>query len=229
MARSVRDRIEMVWDQELEPDLRRYQVAAARQVLAEEQLRGFDERPRRIVDRRYDAPLDSVRFGGTIEFIARGDIAALLRWIWEEIVRRSPVLTGRYKSSHLIMLNGTSVGSDPEAVIRQMKSGDRIQIVNTQPYAKKIEGRARSRTGGAAVRGQSKQAPNGVYRAVYASAKRRYNKVAMIDFTYVKLDTGLTVMGFQGGGKNRKRMRRPAVFPAIKLFQSASAREGSPG
>lgn len=228
MARTRRDVIATVWDEELEPDLRKYQVTVARQALAEEQVRGFDERPRRIVDRRYDVPIEAVRFGGVIEFIPRGDIAELLRWIFAEIVRRSPVLTGRYRDSHIIMINGVSVGSDPEAAIRRYKPGDRVQIVNTQPYAKKIEGRSRTRTGGSAMRGQSKQAPNGVYRAVYGAAKRRYSKVAFIDFTYVKLDTGLSVMGSQGGGRNRKRVRRPAVFPCIKLFQSESGRLGSP-
>ncbi len=228
MARAARERIDTVWDEAIEPDIRKYTATVARQALAEEQLRGFDERPRRIVDRRYDAPLDSVRPFGVIEFIARGDIAELLRWIWAALVKRSPVLTGRYKRSHLVMINGVSVGPDPEAVIAKYKPGDRIQIVNTMPYAKKIEGRSKTKTGGAAVRGQSKQAPNGVYRAVYGAAKRRYGKVAFIDFSYVKLDTGRTVMGLQGGGKNRKRVRRPAVFPAIQIFQSATAREGSP-
>ena len=104
MARARRDVVATVWDEELEPDLRKYQVTVARQALAEEQVRGFDERPRRIVDRRYDVPIEAVRFGGVIEFIARGDIAELLRWIFAEIVRRSPVLTGRYRDSHIIMI-----------------------------------------------------------------------------------------------------------------------------
>jgi hypothetical protein len=239
MARSARERIDTIWDADLVPDIREYTKTVARQVLAEEQMKGFDEKPRRIVDRQFDAPLDAVRPFGVIEFIARGDIAELLRWIWAGILRRSPVLTGRYKGSHLIMLNGTSIGSDPEAVIAKYKPGDRIQIVNTMPYAKKIEGRSKTKAGGAAVRGQSKKAPNGVYRAVFGAATRRYGKVAFIDFKYVKLDTGVTVMGYQGGAhftakknagdiRRRKRIKRPAVYPSIHISQSEAGRLGSP-
>ena len=239
MARAARERIDTVWDAELQPDIREYTKTVARQALAEEQLKGFDERPRRIVDRQFDAPLDAVRPFGVIEFIARGDIAELLRWIWAAILRRSPVLTGRYKKSHLIMINGASVGADPEAAIARYKPGDRVQIVNTMPYAKKIEGRSKTKTGGAAVRGQSKKAPNGVYRSVFGAASRRYGKVAFIDFKYVKLDLGVTVMGYQGGAhytakrnagdiRRRKRIKRPAVYPSIQIFQSETGRLGSP-
>lgn len=227
MARAPRNSIAAVWDEELEPDVRRYQVAVAKQVLAEEQLRGFDERPVRIVDRRTNAPVESVRQFGVIEFVSRADLADVVRWMFERLVQISPVFEGDYRRSHLLFLNRVSVGTDVEELLKRYRPGDRIQIVNTQPYAKKIEGRGKSARG-AAVRPLSKQAPNGVYRAVYAAARRRFAKRGIyFDFTYRKLDLGVTAMGLQGGGRNRKRIRRPVVYPQIQLYQSTAGREGS--
>jgi hypothetical protein len=228
MARAPRNSIAAVWDEALEPDVRQYQVAVARQVLAEEQLRGFDERPVRIVDRRTNAPVESVRAFGVIEFVSRADLADVARWVFAELVRRSPVgPTGRYQKSHLVFLNRASVG-DMEAALRVYKPGDRIQIVNTQPYARKIEGRKQSKAKGGAIKPLSKQAPNGVYRAVYAAARRRFaQRGIFFDFTYRKLDLGVTAWGLQGGGRNRKRIRRPIVYPQIQIYQSTAGREGS--
>ncbi|MGE0722820.1 MAG: hypothetical protein AB7O45_00520 [Alphaproteobacteria bacterium] len=233
MARSASQRIDTIWNKTLEPDLKRYHIRVAREALAAEQARGFDPKPRRIVDRRFDAPLEAVKTGGVIEFVARADIADIARWIWARLVEKSPVGSppadkhpGLYKRSHVAMLNGVAMNGI-EAVLRAYKPGDTIQLVNTQPYAKKIEGRGRSARG-AAIRPLSKQAPTGVYRSVYASAHRRYGKTAWIDFTYVRLNTGITAWGYVGGGKNRKRARRPVVYPTIKLKQGASALTGSP-
>lgn len=239
MARAPvvrRDRIDTVWDKDLEPDIRKLQVRIAREVLAAEQAKGFDPKPRRIVDRRYDAPLEAVKPFGVIEFVARGDVLAVARWIYQQLKAKSPVLTGRYRSSHIIMVNEAALRGTLDE-LRDFRPGDRIQIVNTQPYARKIEGRGKSFRGGM-LPALSKQAPNGVYRSVYAAARRRFGKVAFIDFTYRKLDLGVTAWGYQGGGwarkdgastqHRRKRIRRPLVYPVIKIFQSRSAMMGSP-
>lgn len=208
----ARDRLALVWDEVLEPDIRQFQIMTARHVLAEEQARGFDREPRVIVDRRFDAAIETVKPFGRIEFVERVDIGEVVEWIWKRLLERSPVLTGRYQDSHIVMINGASV---PD--IRGYKPGDRIQIVNIQPYARKVE------------RGQSIMAPNGVYRGVFNAARRRYGRNLFIDFRYVKLDLGVEVTGFQGGrskgvqhNRARKRVKRPQVYPSIQLYQGGT-------
>lgn len=240
MARSASQRIDTLWDQKLEPDVRKFHARVARETLAAEQARGFDKQPLRFVDRRTSAPLESVRPFGIIEFVARSDIADAARWIFQKLYALSPIgsrpKSRRYIKSHLVFLNRTSVGYDIEAALKLYKPGDRIQIVNDKPYAKKIEGRGKS-VRGAAIKPLSKQAPNGVYRSVYAAARRRFAKTIFLDFTYRKLDLDVTAMGYQGGGWQRKdgastqhrrrRIRRPVVYPVINIYQSQAGREGS--
>lgn len=229
MARSPRNSVAAAWDEAIQPDVRKFQIAVAKDALADEQARGFDERPVRIVDRKTNAPVESVRQFGVIEFVSRADLADVVRWIFARLAEISPVYEGDYKKSHLLFLNRVSVGTDVEALLKRYRPGDRIQIVNTQPYAKKIEGRKQSKAKGGAIKPLSKQAPNGVYRAVFAQAKRRFSRRGVyLDFTYRKLDTGVTAWGLQGGGKNRKRVRRPVVYPQIQIYQSTAGQMGSP-
>lgn len=213
------ENIAVVWDEVLEPDIRLFQIETARRVLAEEQARGFDRNPRVIVDRRFDAPIESVKPFGRIEFVQRVDIGEVVEWIWKRLLERSPVLTGRYQDSHIVMINGVQV-PDIRAIgleQRGYQPGDRIQFVNTQPYARKIE------------KGHSVKAPNGVYRTVFAAARRRYGRNLFIDYKFVKLNLGVKVRGFQGGrskgvrhNRPRKRVLRDQVYPAIQLYQGAA-------
>ena len=211
--------LDLVWSRELEPDLREFQVQVANETLAEEIAQGFDSRPRRIVDRRFDAPITSVKFGGRIEFLASFDLAEIAEWVWMEVRRRSPILSGDYQDSHVIMVNGTS-----RAVLGELQPTDRVQIVNTRPYARKIEGGGGP--SGPTKAPQSLQAPNGVYRMVYRAARSRFGRNAFIDWKWVKLDLGVRAWGLQGGrskgvvhDRARKRILRPMVYPAIQIYQ----------
>jgi hypothetical protein len=167
---------------------------------------------------------------GKIEFVARQNYADIVLWALNELWKRSPILTRRYINSHVVMINGTSLGANMAAALRAAKPGDRIQIVNTQPYAKKIEGRPASRKRGiSAIRGQSRQAPNGVYRVVQRLAVQRYGRSIFVDYKFVKLDTGVKVWGFAGGSNrrgpmkqgDRKRIQRDAVYPALQFYIKA--------
>jgi hypothetical protein len=218
------DRIDTVWDAELEPDFRQYVIATARHVLAEEQTRGFDKDPLTIVDNKWNAPVEGVKTFGQIQFHARADLGEVIDWIFRRVVERSPVLTGRYVQQHHVLVNGAE--ASPERW-KTVKAGDRIQFVNAAPYAKKIEGRDKGRGGAAAVKGQSLQAPNGVYRAVYREAQRRFGKLVFLDFTYVKLNLGVQVWKNvnyyvrKDGTKSAGSYKRVAmVYPCIKLYQA---------
>lgn len=192
--------------------------------------KGFDNEPVVITDGVTRRDPAQVKPYGKIEFVARQNYADIVLWAMNELWKRSPILTRRYINSHVVMINGVSLGANQTAALRAAKPGDRIQIVNTQPYARKLEGATASgKTGRSRRKGTSRQAPNGVYRAVLQSLVQRYGKSIFIDFTYVKLNLGVKVWGDQGGGtfkrkgkwvklKATKRVLRDQVYPALKLF-----------
>lgn len=174
---------------------------------------------RSIVDGRFDADPNTVKPYGKIEFVRR-DLGEIVEYVWKELIRRSPVLTGRYQDSHVLMINGVQAQD-----ISAVKPGDRVQFVNTQPYARKIEGGGTVQN--PAVKPQSMSAPNGVYRVVYRSAKRLYGKAAFIDFRWKRLNLGVRVMRHSGGGSH-KRTLADMIYPVISiraLGQAAGAEE----
>ena len=138
-----------------------------------------------------------------------------------------------------MLLNGAEIGGDVKVALQSVKETDRVQIVNPQPYAKKIEGR-RSRSKGrgaaktktAAVGGLSRQTPRGVYeRVVLPLLVRRYGRSMFFDFKYVKLNSGLKAKGLSGGGRRanstaqtimgdykRSRILRDVVYPSLHFF-----------
>jgi len=208
-------------------------ITIAEQALTEEVSKGFDNEPVVVTDNVVRRDYQQVKPFGKIEFLARPDMAAAVYWALTELQKKSPVKTGRYASSHVVMLNGAEIQGNIWQALRNVKDGDRVQIVNVQPYAKKIEGRKGSRKRGlSAVAGLSKQAPRGVYeRVVLPELIQRYGKSFFFDFKYVTLSTGVKVWGYIGGGRHksktlnrligqkaRKRVRRDLVYPAIQFF-----------
>ena len=201
-------------------------IRVAETVLREEVGKGFDNQPVVVTDGVPRRDYNGVKPFGRIEFIRRPQMAEAVLWALDMLRKRSPVLTGRYVQSHTVLLNGAEIAGDLKAALRNVKDTDRVQIVNPQPYAKKIEGRkARSRgrganrTKSAAVAGLSKQAPRGVYeRVVLPMLVQRYGRSMFFDFKYVKLSSGVKVMGWSGGGAARKRILRDHVYPALQFF-----------
>lgn len=194
-------------------------IKAGMAALREEVAKGFDNQPVVVTDGVPRRDPEQVRPFGKIEFIRRPQMAEAVRWALTELQKRSPVLTGRYASSHAVLINGTEVQGDIAGALRAVKETDRVQIVNPQPYAKKIEGRASSKKRGIkGERGLSSQAPGGVYRVVLRTLVQRYGRSMFFDFKYVKLAGGMKVKGWQGGGANRKRVMRDHVFPALQFF-----------
>jgi len=201
-------------------------IAVAEKALREEVGKGFDTQPVVITDGIPRRGYDQVRPFGKIEFARRPQMAEAVLWALDQLRRRSPVRSGRYAQSHAVLLNGVEIGGDLRTALLAVKDTDRVQIVNPQPYAKKIEGRkaaskgrGASRVKTAAVEGLSRQAPRGVYeRVVLPLLVRRYGRSMFFDFKYVKLDTGLKVKGYQGGGASRKRIMRDHVYPALQFF-----------
>jgi hypothetical protein len=164
---------------------------------------------------------------GKIEFVQSGSLQEVARWILSELARKSPVLTGRYQKSHIFMINGLQADDD---ALDRLKPGDLLQVVNTQPYAGKIEGRdaftrwdakkgttwhkhggkgltrwgVRKKQGQSrsAGQGESAQARNGVYRVVLAEAQARYGRLVVIKYAPTQLSLGVKVWGQQGGRRS---------------------------
>ena len=192
---------------------------------------GFDNRPVVITDGAPRRAPEQVKPFGKIVFTARPNMAEVVRWALSELQKKSPVKTGRYASSHAVFLNGAEIQGNIWETLRKATNGtDRVQIVNTQPYARKIEGAtANKKTGRGRRRGISRQARAGVYRPVLRALVNRYSKSMFFDYKNVKLPAlSVKVWGFQGGGHkrggkyvghaNRTRVQRDQVYPALQFF-----------
>lgn len=198
-------------------------IAVAERALREEVGRGFDNKPVVVTDGTPRRDYMQVKPFGKIEFIANTSMADAVRWALTELQRKSPVLTGRYASSHTVMINNAEVQGNIWAALRAVKSTDRVQIVNPQPYARKIEKATarkatKKRHGRTARVALSKQARSGVYQPVLRALVGRYGKSLFFDFKYVKLNTGLKVWGKSGGSASAKRVLRDQVYPALQFF-----------
>lgn len=194
-------------------------IRAAERVLREEVAKGFDTSPVVVTDGVTRRDYHDVRPFGRIEFIRRPVMVDAVLWALDELRKRSPVKTGRYVATHAVLVNGVEITGNIALALRNVKDTDRVQIVNPQPYARKLEGATANRkTGRVARKGSSRQARSGIYRPVLAALVQRFGRSMFFDYKLVKLNTGLKVWGNQGGGKSRKRVQRDQVYPALQFF-----------
>jgi len=190
-------------------------IETAERALREEVARGFDTEPVVITDGMPRRDYLQVKPFGRIEFAARTSMVEAVRWALNELQKKSPVLTGRYASSHTVMISGAEVQGNILVALRNVQPTDRVQIVNPQPYARKIEGAtANRRTGRGKRAALSRQARSGVYRVVLRALVNRFGKALFFDFKYVNLNIGIKVWGKQGA----RRVQRDQVYPALQFF-----------
>jgi len=140
---------------------------------AQEQNRlalGFVPPHETYVDGRRGAPMESVKPDGVIvsEFEVMADMFGYIDLL---LITHSPVKSGRYRRSHLLLADGVEI--DPSSP--QLPDADEYVYINAQPYSRKIE------------RGLSSQAPEGVYEAVAALAAKRFGNLARIRFSFRSL------------------------------------------
>jgi hypothetical protein len=195
--------------------VRQATIDTAIRALQEEVARGFDSEPVVITDGMPRRDYLGVKPFGRIEFAARTSMAEAVRWALTELQKKSPVLTGRYASSHTVMINGAEVEGNIWVALRNARPTDRVQIVNPQPYARKIEGATANRRTGRGKRvALSRQARSGVYRVVLRALVNRFGKSLFFDFKYVNLNIGIKVWGKRGA----RRVQRDQVYPALQFF-----------
>lgn len=161
---------------------------------------------RTFVDGSEGAALERVRPDGTI--VREYDLVLdALLWIGEDLVRLSPVGSGRdphpglYRRTHTLFADGAAI-----------EPTDRIPLarefvwMSPLPYARKIEG-----TGSRPP--QSRQAPEGVYEVVAARARRMFGRVVRIQFAFRTAVGGAIVGGRLG---NASRERNPAIVVTVR-------------
>lgn len=145
-------------------------VETAKQKHAE--IMNRDPRPAsftRYVDGREGAAEESVRAGGVIVY-RYPRLEAVAQFAMEALFDLSPVLSGAYRTSHMLFLNAS-----PVANLQDLRPGDEISIANPLPYARKIEvGAMTMRVPGSDL----------VYQQARRKVMSRWGNVAKVDFTY---------------------------------------------
>lgn len=207
-------------------------IITADEVLKDEQSQGFDDFPVMLVDGRRSKNVLQVSPLGQIEFVSRQNFGDILIEAYEGLLDRSKVLTGRYKASHYVFLNGIQVATDLASLLSwlktepEFKNNDTLRIVNIQPYARRLE-----RLGVTAQRTHVKREdtgrrkgiktgkfinlPNGAYQLTTRSIKAKYKQNAIIKFSFLP-GTSLGLTGtFKKGRAGKNSAGRPYLYPSI--------------
>ena len=164
--------IALIIDQDLSPGAQSGFLAGyAREALADAEAQNAAVLGRvpgheTFVDRVRGAPLESVRPDGVISFEFQM-LDEVVLWIAEQLVRRSPFRSGRFAASFILFADGSEVD-----INQPPPAASEYVFLNTQPYARKIE------------RGQSPQAPDGVFEAIAILAARRFGNTAQVGFGF---------------------------------------------
>ena len=210
------------WDKLANPLIADFTRKVAEEALIGAVRGGFDNEPVVVTDGVPFRDYADVKPFGKIEFIRRPVMAECARWMLARLIAIAPVGPGRnghYKDAFVVMVNDAQV---EDAALDKVKPTDRVQIVNTKPYARKLEG-SRAKGKGSRRRPRKKalsaQAPAGVFTVVYREAVNRYGRSIFIDFRYRELNIGGTVMRHQTHGKKIKRPYAvSALYPTFNLY-----------
>lgn len=164
----------------------------------------------RFVNGRLGADEDSV--------IPPGPIYYRFHW-WNEVVeyametlqQRSPMRKGRYKNSFAVMADGRYITD-----IARIPAWAEVTIVNTQPYARKIE-----------VGHMKMSVPHGVVEDSMILIRRRFGNLVQMKKAMIKIPNGYILKGvFTKGVRkaSRTKLRRDTqagaemTYPAIKMM-----------
>ncbi len=109
----------------------------------------------------------------------------------ETLFDLSPVLTGRYRDSHTLFVNGVAVPN------LKNYTGGEVTISNPVPYARKIE-----------IGAMKMHVPGRVYEHAAKIVRARFGNVAKIGFTYRGLSGGTIIGGLKG---NKADLRYPVM------------------
>lgn len=209
------------------------QIRVTQDVLEDELRRGFPEDYVTITDGRKGKPFRLVKPLGRIDILARETVSEFVKLMFQEVIRLSKVVTGQYIKSHVLLYNGKGVATTlTEAVAwaekADLKTGDVIRLINTAPYARRLEllgvtsmgynrKTGKSKDKKRANRGIIVRKPNGAYRQAYRKIRNRFKGSGKLQFKFLP---GGQIGGLSGGRRNFKPRRkgedgRPYLYPSL--------------
>lgn len=178
---------------------------------------------------RYDKWVNGRAGADEYTVVPPGPIVYDFHW-WNEIIeeainilkRRSPVRSGRYSYSFAVMVDGVFLnqGTGKYADYSKIPIEAEVMIVNTQPYARKIE-----------VGFMKMSVPDGVVEDGLIILRRRFGNFIDAKMRMVMLPNGYTLKGvFRRGIKpfSRTKLRRDTMagakmtYPAILMTMKAA-------
>lgn len=195
---------------ELLSNLKEYLIRVAHQALTEEQAAGnFPKEYITLVDGQRNKPVINVRPFGRIDFVTQAVLHEDLLIVYDEIIKKSKIVTGMYVANNYVFVNNRYVASsmtELEGWVNRkpnLKVGDVIQFVNVAPYARMLEIKG-TRAGKVSFKerrqkyskGSSQKhgkegtfrAPNGAYFLAARAIRKSYKANFKIRFTFIPGD-----------------------------------------
>lgn len=223
-------------------EIQRALIFLANDSFNEERQKGnFQGQTKVFVDGSINKPVSKVKAFGKIEFVDASslDVKKVLVETFERILNLSPVDTGQYFSSHVVVYNSQVVASDMAGLKSflertTLSPGDIIRFINSAPYARKLErygvtkGNRRPRR----VKSRDKQqrsgqtilTPNGTYFLAWKSTYRKYGKFRKVSFSFLPGSS----LGLAANYRSKKNLRgrreresgqgRTYLYPTITII-----------
>lgn len=218
---ALRQTITIGWKGLTEEQAKRHLINTARQGvegILNEQISTVGVRPSAVVYANMlgNMNLESVKLPGPIIAIF-DQRAAIVKMALQELRDASPIQSGLYRNSHIILLNGTQV----ETLPANLSATDQIVLTNPVPYARRVEiGKTK------AGRDFTISVPNRIFERVTKNKLLpRFRNVADISFGYIELSGAYKIKGrltshyiAKGGARRRRRqqigksIQTPAIF-----------------
>lgn len=168
------------------------------------QIMGRDPPLTISVDGRIGGSLESVRPNGGVIIAEFELIEGVLQFIGDELVKRSPVVSGAYRSGHTLFVDGLEV-----TLGGRIPFGEEYVFANSVPYARKIEV-GKTESGRAFVI----QVPNRIYERVARDARSQFRDVADIKFAFREF-VGAYRLRRSVGRRHDRQSGSPVQSPAI--------------
>ena len=220
-------------------DFRLYHIGFARDIKREKTSRGtLSVRATTFVDNTPGLSESGVRAFGKIAYINPVSMVATLLEIFHDLVARSPMASGDYLSSHMVLWNGSLVART-EAEFKswikdhaeKIKPSDKFRFINPIAYARKLELEG-TRDGGSARRmgkasdkkkkGLEVRKPNGAYHLTWRKYNAKYKWLfARCRFEFLPgnyINSSL----LRGKRTTFKKDGRPYLYPSIEIMFNES-------
>lgn len=219
---ALRRTVTVNWPKTAEVNAKAFLVRTARaghaRIMAEQTARGgFVPEWEAYANRPGNSNLDSVVLPGPIVYRYRY-IKEMIAVALEELRKASPVVSGAYRDSHTLFINGIATNVIPNT----LEPGTEVFIANPVPYARRLEV-------GLTESGRPfviQVEPRIYERVMKRVLMPRYRNVAKFTLDYVSIPDAYIIKGrlpshyiAKGGTRRRRRQEvgKPVRSPAIVI------------